>query len=59
MFPMDFEEFCRANGVQDSIFDILREHFTARRPASPKKRALSSCRMTFPGKPRGRDHPHA
>ncbi|NEG88522.1 ATP-binding protein [Bifidobacterium aerophilum] len=34
MFPMDFEEFCRANGVQDSTFDMLREHFAARRPVS-------------------------
>jgi predicted AAA+ superfamily ATPase len=34
MFPLDFEEFCWANGVQSSTIDMLHSHFTDRRPVS-------------------------
>lgn len=34
MFPMDFEEFCLANGVQRSTIDLLRTHFRSRTPVS-------------------------
>ncbi|TPF85580.1 ATPase [Bifidobacterium sp. UTCIF-37] len=34
MFPMDFEEFCWANGVQSDTIDMLREHFTDRIPVN-------------------------
>lgn len=34
MYPMDFMEFCRANGVQQSTFDMLRERFETRTPVS-------------------------
>lgn len=34
MFPMDFEEFCLANGVQESTIDALRTHFEQRKPVS-------------------------
>lgn len=32
MFPMDFEEFCVANGVQQKIFDSIGESFEKRIP---------------------------
>ena len=32
MFPLDFEEFCLANGVQDSTLTMLHEHFDSRQP---------------------------
>lgn len=32
MYPLDFEEFCRANGVQQRTLDTLRQHFTERTP---------------------------
>ncbi|MBT1175051.1 ATP-binding protein [Bifidobacterium sp. LC6] len=32
MFPMDFEEFCLANGVQPETIDLLHEHFRTKRP---------------------------
>lgn len=31
MFPMDFEEFCLANGVQQQTLDVLRDCYDARR----------------------------
>ena len=34
MFPMDFEEFCLANGVQAGTIDMLRDHFQHVRPVS-------------------------
>ena len=34
MYPLDFEEFCMANGVQQRTIDYLRECFDQRRPAS-------------------------
>ena len=34
MFPMDFEEFCWANGVQPAVIDLLRDCFTHKRPVS-------------------------
>lgn len=32
MFPLDFEEFCRANGMQQTTFDMLRDRFERREP---------------------------
>lgn len=34
MTPMDFEEFCIANGVQESTIDLLHDHFVQRTPVS-------------------------
>ena len=34
MYPMDFMEFCRANGVQQATFDLLRDHFEQCTPVS-------------------------
>ncbi|MCI1211099.1 ATP-binding protein [Bifidobacterium tibiigranuli] len=34
MFPMDFEEFCLADGVQSETITMLREHFANRQPVS-------------------------
>ena len=32
MYPMDFEEYCLANGVQRETLDLLRDHFERRCP---------------------------
>ena len=32
MFPLDFEEFCWANGMQPDVFGVLRECVSAHRP---------------------------
>ncbi|NMM93291.1 ATP-binding protein [Bifidobacterium oedipodis] len=32
MFPMDFEEFCWANGVPETAFDMLRQCVSQRKP---------------------------
>lgn len=32
MFPLDFEEFCMANGVSDHVIEMLRENFFKRQP---------------------------
>lgn len=32
MFPLDFEEFCQANGVADSIMESARASFSQRKP---------------------------
>ena len=34
MHPLDFEEFCLANGVQQETLGLLREHFERRTPVS-------------------------
>lgn len=34
MYPMDFEEFCRANGVQSATLELLRDHFNRCEPVS-------------------------
>jgi hypothetical protein len=34
MYPLDFEEFCLANGVQESTIDMLRDRFTGNEPVS-------------------------
>ena len=34
MYPMNFEEFARANGVQESTFRLLREHFLEGKPVT-------------------------
>ena len=34
MFPLDFEEFCLANGVQRKTIAMLREHFEQRTPVA-------------------------
>ena len=34
MVPMDFEEFCLANGVQEETISLLRDHFEQRTPVS-------------------------
>ena len=34
MYPMDFMEFCLANGVQRDTIDMLHGHFTTRTPVS-------------------------
>ncbi|NMN02112.1 ATP-binding protein [Bifidobacterium panos] len=34
MYPLDFEEYCLANGVQQSTIDMLREHFDEKKPVS-------------------------
>lgn len=34
MYPMDFEEFCLANGVQDETLSMLHECFEDKRPVS-------------------------
>lgn len=34
MYPLDFEEFCLANGVQESTIDMLRDRFTRNEPVS-------------------------
>ena len=35
VFPMDLEEFCRANGVQDATFALLRRCFERLEPVPP------------------------
>ncbi len=32
LFPLDFEEFCRNQGMTDSLWDRMRTHFTEARP---------------------------
>lgn len=32
MYPLDFEEFCWANGLQSSLINVAREEFAARKP---------------------------
>ncbi len=32
LFPLDFEEFCRNQGMTDSLWDRMRTHFTAAQP---------------------------
>lgn len=32
MYPLDFEEFCMANGVQGETLDLLRKHFEEHTP---------------------------
>lgn len=34
MYPLDFEEFCLANGVQESTIDMLRDRFNGNEPVS-------------------------
>ena len=34
MYPMDFMEFCRACGVQQTTFDLLRDRFECRKPVN-------------------------
>lgn len=34
MYPLDFEEFCLANGVQQATIDTLRQHFQSCTPVS-------------------------
>ncbi len=34
MYPMDFEEFCIANGVQSQTFDYLKECYEKKQPVS-------------------------
>ena len=43
MFPMDFEEFCLANGVQRSTIDLLRTHFRSRTPVSVARSGPTVC----------------
>lgn len=35
MYPMDFEEFCWANGVQEQTIELLRTSFENRQPVTP------------------------
>ncbi|WP_165043937.1 ATP-binding protein [Adlercreutzia sp. ZJ138] len=32
MFPLDFEEFCKSQGVTDSLWQTMREHFETETP---------------------------
>lgn len=32
MYPLDFEEFCWANGLTEAAFDIIRDSFSQRQP---------------------------
>jgi predicted AAA+ superfamily ATPase len=32
MYPLDFEEFCWANGVTEDIFNLIKEAFTSKTP---------------------------
>ena len=34
MFPLDFEEFCWANGIADDVFASLRQSFEQLRPVA-------------------------
>lgn len=34
MFPMDFEEFCWANGVQEETIELLKKAYVSRQPIS-------------------------
>ena len=35
MYPLDFEEFCMANGVSSQVLDMLRDAFARREPVDP------------------------
>ena len=48
MYPLDFEEFCMANGVQDSTLDMLEKHYEARTPVpKPVHNAMMNLFQTY------------
>ena len=48
MYPLDFEEFCMANGVQDATLDMLKNHYETRTPVpTPVHDAMMSLFQTY------------
>ena len=48
MYPLDFEEFCMANGVQEQTLDMLRSHFETRTPVpTPVHDAMMGLFQTY------------
>ena len=48
MYPLDFEEFCMANGVQDATLDMLKNQYETRTPVpTPVHDAMMSRFQTY------------